>query len=208
MITVNIDEKLKAYEVCETREHVRLSWVHTLGLPENGLFLGKTFEEFYQFLSFLDFQNWDTVQAKYVGEVGKFNCCYVYVFDVYGVEWEIPTIFFRRVSHDEALRINTSDEQIAPIEELLEAYPKNVLEEANDILGGNRQADYGDAVKNFENIAKVASILADKQLDAEDCCKVLMAVKICREGFKHKRDNLVDLAAYADILNQICDKQY
>jgi hypothetical protein len=208
MITVNINETLKAYEVCETREHVRLSWIHTLGLPENGLFLGKTFEEFYQFLSFLDFQNFDTEVAKFVGKVGEFNSCWVYVFDVYGVEWEIPTMFFRRVSQDEAVRINTSDEQIAPIEELLEAYPKNVLEEANEILGGNRQADYGDAVKNFENIAKVASILADKQLDAEDCCKVLMAVKICREGFKHKRDNLVDLAAYADILNQICDTRY
>lgn len=82
---------------------------------------------------------------------------------------------------------------------------ESVLEEAQSILNGDRDADYGDAVENFKTIANVASVLINKEITAEECCKVMMAVKIAREGYKHKRDSLVDLASYADILNQIIE---
>ena len=52
----------------------------------------------------------------------------------------------------------------------------------------------------------MASLLTNKDLDAETCCAVMMAVKLTRESFKHKRDNLVDLAGYAEIMNQIKSK--
>ena len=61
-------------------------------------------------------------------------------------------------------------------------------------MKGDRQADYGDTVANFKHIANIASAIRKKEFTAEDCCVVLMAVKLAREQFKHKRDNLVDLA--------------
>ena len=79
----------------------------------------------------------------------------------------------------------------------------NILEEANRIVNGDRQADYSDPVKNFSDIAIAASFLTNKSLTAEDCCNVLIAVKLTRERFKHKVDNLVDLAGYTEILNRI-----
>lgn len=82
----------------------------------------------------------------------------------------------------------------------------SILQTAETILNGDRQADYSDPVKNFENIAKLASIITGKELTPEECCVVLMCVKLIREGFKHKEDNLVDLAAYAEILNRIKSK--
>ena len=39
----------------------------------------------------------------------------------------------------------------------------------------------------------------------KDCAVVMMAVKLVRESYKHKRDNLVDLCGYANILNEIED---
>ena len=79
---------------------------------------------------------------------------------------------------------------------------ESVLQEAQKILHGDRDADYGDPVENFKNISKIAKFLG-VEISPAGCCKVMLAVKIAREGYKSKRDNLVDFAAYADILNQI-----
>lgn len=80
---------------------------------------------------------------------------------------------------------------------------QSILDEAKAIVGGSRQSDYGDPVESFERIAKTASMITGKDLSPKECCAVLMAVKIVRESFKHKRDNLVDLCGYAHIMNEI-----
>lgn len=79
----------------------------------------------------------------------------------------------------------------------------SILHESATILGGDRQADYGDYVENFGNIAKEASRWSKKELTPLDCVNVMIAVKTTREQFNHKRDNLVDLAAYLQIRNDI-----
>ena len=80
---------------------------------------------------------------------------------------------------------------------------ESILKEADRIVNGERQADYSDPVKNFADIAKVASVLTRKELTPQDCAKVMIAVKLCREAFKHKRDNLTDLAGYTEILDRL-----
>ena len=80
---------------------------------------------------------------------------------------------------------------------------ESILQEADRIVNGDRQADYSDPVENFKHIAAIASAIRKKEFTAEDCCVVLMAVKLAREQFKHKRDSLVDLAGYTEILHQI-----
>ncbi len=78
-----------------------------------------------------------------------------------------------------------------------------ILEEAAGIVAGARQQDYGHARKSFAKIATIATVLTGKDLSPQDCCKVLMAVKLTRESFQHKRDNLVDLCGYAHLLQEI-----
>lgn len=80
---------------------------------------------------------------------------------------------------------------------------KTILEEANEIVAGSRQQDYGDAVESFKKIAQIASVTTGKDLTASDCCKVLMALKDVRQSNKHKRDNLVDACGYREILYRI-----
>lgn len=80
---------------------------------------------------------------------------------------------------------------------------ESILQEADRIVNGDRQADYSDPVENFKHIASIASAIRKKELTTEDCAVVLMAVKLARENFKHKRDNLVDLAGYTEILHRI-----
>lgn len=82
---------------------------------------------------------------------------------------------------------------------------QSILDEAKSIVEGSRQSDYGDPVESFNRIAKTASMMTGKDLTPKDCCAVLMAVKLVRESFRHKRDNLVDLCGYAEIMNRIND---
>ena len=80
---------------------------------------------------------------------------------------------------------------------------KSILSEAEEIVNGSRQSDYGDANESFSRIATIASVMTGKELSPEDCCAVMMAVKLVRESFNHKRDNLVDLCGYAELMNRL-----
>ena len=78
---------------------------------------------------------------------------------------------------------------------------KSILAEAAEIRAGVRATDYGDAVASFNKVATIATEMCGFRVTPSDCCKVLMAVKMVRQSYKHKRDNLVDLAGYTDILH-------
>lgn len=79
----------------------------------------------------------------------------------------------------------------------------SILEEAQEILEGDRDSDYGDPVANFNRISGIASSILNETITPEQCVVVMMAVKLSREQYKHKRDNLVDLVAYTEIYNRI-----
>jgi hypothetical protein len=79
----------------------------------------------------------------------------------------------------------------------------SILEEAQEILEGDRESDYGDPVANFNRISGIASSILDYTITPEECVVVMMAVKLSREQYKHKRDNLVDLVAYTEIYNRV-----
>lgn len=71
-----------------------------------------------------------------------------------------------------------------------------------DILD-EREKDYGDAIESFRNVSVVASIITGIKLSPEDCVKVMIAVKLVRESYKHKDDNLTDAKGYITILERI-----
>ena len=81
-----------------------------------------------------------------------------------------------------------------------------ILDIAKSLVYGDRRADYGDVRIGFENAASIASTLTDKQLDAEDIVKIMIAVKLSRESVKHKRDNLIDAAGYLELLDILKEK--
>ena len=89
----------------------------------------------------------------------------------------------------------------------------SILIEAESIVNGARATDYGSAKESFGKIASMSSLMLngsekeslfhDATLTDTIVCKVLMAVKLTREANKHKRDNLVDLSGYAELLNRL-----
>ena len=99
----------------------------------------------------------------------------------------------------------TMDEYGQWINEEIEPLIKDesILSEAERIVNDERQADYSDPVANFEHIASIASAISKENLSPTTCAIVMIAVKLARENYKHKRDNLVDLAGYVEILHRI-----
>ena len=84
---------------------------------------------------------------------------------------------------------------------------KSILSEAEEIDNGSRHSEYGDAQESLSRVATIANVMTGKELSPEDCCAVLMAVKLVRESFAHKRDNLVDLCGYAHIMNELNENE-
>lgn len=85
---------------------------------------------------------------------------------------------------------------------------ESVLEEAQRLVHGNRGADYGHPIVDYERTGRMwGAILGIPDIDPRICCLMMVAVKLSREVNKHKRDNLVDAAGYAECAQMVADRQ-
>ncbi len=105
------------------------------------------------------------------------------------------------------MRIIDEPKTLADYERLTKGETGSILSEAERIVNGDRQADYSDPVANFKHISAIASSISKENLSPTTCAIVMIAVKLAREIYKHKRDNLVDLAGYVEILNRIKESE-
>lgn len=82
---------------------------------------------------------------------------------------------------------------------------RSILAEAQGIVSGPRHKSYGTWRENFERIAAICNQLGLScgEVTAADCARIMLAVKLARHAHQPKRDNLVDLAGYAEGLSQI-----
>jgi hypothetical protein len=78
----------------------------------------------------------------------------------------------------------------------------NVLEEANNLVHGDRAKDYEHPYEQYKCVADVWRSLilrrykVDVPLTADFACLLMAALKTCREAGKPKRDNRVDGPGY------------
>ena len=83
---------------------------------------------------------------------------------------------------------------------------QKILEEANKLIGGDRNNDYGDKLTNHKNIAALWSIFLRKKITAHDVAMCMALVKVARLKHAHKKDSYIDLAAYAAIAGEINER--
>jgi hypothetical protein len=80
----------------------------------------------------------------------------------------------------------------------------NILEEAKDIIYGDREKTYGHPAKNLDNIAKYWSIYLDKEVSAQDVATMMVLLKIARlMNQPDHRDSLVDSVGYLALIERI-----
>lgn len=78
-----------------------------------------------------------------------------------------------------------------------------LLAEAGRIISGERDVQYGTPEDNQQRIADLWSVLFGIEVTPRQACLALILVKIAREVNQPKRDNLVDIAGYAAIADEV-----
>lgn len=80
---------------------------------------------------------------------------------------------------------------------------RSVLLEAEAVVHGSRAADYGSPSVGFAKTAALWSAYLGVTISAKDCAAMFLLNKLSREKFRHKRDNLVDIPGYAEVMMMI-----
>lgn len=89
--------------------------------------------------------------------------------------------------------------------------PPSICEEAHAIVHGRGEGGYGHPRNNFARTAEIwtAILRADGTLEegavisAEQVGLCMIGVKLARQSFNPKRDNLVDIAGYAQTVDRV-----
>lgn len=87
----------------------------------------------------------------------------------------------------------------------------SVLTEADGLVHGDRNAAYGHPLDDFSRTAGMVSAMLGHKLKepltAEDVILIMCQVKISRQINKPKRDNMVDLAGYAECADWVIEER-
>lgn len=73
---------------------------------------------------------------------------------------------------------------------------ETIATEAVGLVSGDRQKAYGHPSKNFEDIARLWSVILGVEVTPAQVGMCMIQVKLAREIFVPKRDNLVDAVGY------------
>ncbi len=79
----------------------------------------------------------------------------------------------------------------------------NIFEEANNIVNirsEEKERQYGPFEEGMKRAAQIASGCTGLKITDKHMYLILVALKLSREGYNHKRDNLLDSVAYLGAL--------
>jgi DNA-binding protein H-NS len=85
----------------------------------------------------------------------------------------------------------------------------NILEKANEIVNlrsEEKERDYGPFEEGMAKAAKIASLMSSKDITTVDMYNCMIALKLSRQSYSNKEDNLLDAVAYIGSLNNTINK--
>ena len=94
-------------------------------------------------------------------------------------------------------------EEILDIHRHTKTAKASILEEAQDLVHGDRGEDYGHPFEDFSKTALIWSAILGKKITPEQVALCMVGVKISREVNKPKRDNRIDGAGYFETLEMV-----
>ena len=84
---------------------------------------------------------------------------------------------------------------------------ETILEEANRLVHGDRQSDYGHPLDDFTRTAMMWSAILGIPVKAEQVGLCMVAVKLSRQVNRPKRDNMVDAAGYSSTVQMVIEER-
>lgn len=86
----------------------------------------------------------------------------------------------------------------------------NILEQARKIVyerSEEKTRQYGDFHESMERAALIASGISGKQITTLDVYNCMIGLKLSRQAYSHKEDNLLDCVAYISSMNDYLNKK-
>ncbi len=84
----------------------------------------------------------------------------------------------------------------------------SILQEAENLINGDRAESYGSPLVMCTKIAGMWSQILGTKVTPKEVNLCMIALKICRETNKHSKDNLVDIAGYAGVIEKMMEEKY
>ena len=90
---------------------------------------------------------------------------------------------------------------------------QSILTEAQGLVHGDRNADYGHPLDDFSRTAAIWTVLLGGKLkdgariEPEDVGLCMVGVKLSRQINQPKRDNLTDAAGYCETVRMVIDER-
>ena len=78
-----------------------------------------------------------------------------------------------------------------------------ILEEAEQIINGERKDAYGPVEESFKKVATIWSVVLGYEVTPAQVALCMVGLKLVREVTTHKRDNLVDAAGYLGLMEHL-----
>ena len=79
-----------------------------------------------------------------------------------------------------------------------------ILNEAKNLVDGDRHKDYGDKTENHKNISKLWSAYLDTKVEPHDVAIMMALLKMARTKLGAvSKDTYIDMAAYGAIAGEI-----
>lgn len=83
----------------------------------------------------------------------------------------------------------------------------SILEEAEKIVNGQRQQDYGDMRLSFERIAGLWSYYLGTYINPEDVAKMMILLKVSRARHNNHMDSYVDIVGYVLCIEKLLNPE-
>lgn len=84
---------------------------------------------------------------------------------------------------------------------------ESILEEADRLINNDRNQAYDHPLDNFTRIAQIWTAILGYKISPEQVGMCMVGVKLAREAYQPKRDNLVDGAGYFGTIQMIKDER-
>lgn len=91
----------------------------------------------------------------------------------------------------------------------MENKKQTILEIANEIVftrSEEKERMYGPFEEGMAKAARIASEMSMKEFTTQDMYNCMIALKLSRQAYNHKEDNLLDAIAYMASLNTVNSK--
>ena len=82
---------------------------------------------------------------------------------------------------------------------------ENILQEADRLTAGEKRAAYGKVNKQLRVLADLWTVVIGTPITPLQVALCLLQLKVSREMHKHSRDNIVDMAGYARVIELLYD---